>query len=498
MRIRSTAAAVDHDSDFSAFLRAFPKYANTALLDDLRATEYGRLDRQGHVYLDYTGAGLHAESHPRKHAELIRDGVFGNPHSESLASKTSTEHVERARAAVLRFFSASPEEYFAIFTSNASGALKLAGESYPFGSGSPYLLTADNHNSVNGIREFARTKGARIDYAPLNPRDLRIDRARLGALLTDAIGRAKSGGLFAYPAQSNFSGVQHPLDLIEEAHAAGWDVLLDAAAFVATNRLDVGRWKPDAVAISFYKMFGYPTGVGCLLMRRTLFAKLRRPWFGGGTVRIASVGADGHHLAADATAYEDGTSNYLSAPAVEMGLDHLASIGIDTIHERVRSLTGWLLERLGRMRHTNGRPCVRIHGPGDMRERGGTVAFNILDVGGAPFDIGKVEALAVRTGISLRTGCFCNPGAGEAAFGLDPATIVDYFRDASPMDFDELRDRIRGRHGIEVGAVRVSLGLASNFQDLLRLLQFIRSFRDRTAAEVGRAPSRAKREVILS
>jgi selenocysteine lyase/cysteine desulfurase len=404
--------------------------------------------------------------------------------------------VERARAAVLRFFNASPDEYFAIFTPNASGALKLAGESYPFGPGTPYLLAADNHNSVNGVREFARTKGARIVYAPLNPRDLRLDRTRLGELLAGTRGRGEAPGLFAYPAQSNFSGVQHPLELIEEARGHGWDVLLDAAAFVGSNRLDLARWRPDLVAISFYKMFGYPTGIGCLLMRRTMFAKLKRPWFGGGTVRIASVGADGHHLTADASAYEDGTSNYLTAPAVEIGLRYLSSIGIDAIHERVRALTGWLLERLSHVRHANGSPCARIYGPVDIRERGGTVALNILDVAGAPFDIGKVEELAVRAGISLRTGCFCNPGAGEAAFGLDPAMIASNFHKEPPMEFDELRARIRGDHGTEVGAVRVSLGLASNFQDVLRLVQFIQSFRDGNAREVGRAPSRANGEGI--
>ena len=40
-----------------------------------------------------------------------------------------------------------------LHSENASGALKLVGESYPFGAGDQYLLTFDNHNSVNGIRE---------------------------------------------------------------------------------------------------------------------------------------------------------------------------------------------------------------------------------------------------------------------------------------------------------------------------------------------------------
>src|SRR5262249_37787904 len=142
------------------------------------------------------------------------------------------------------------DEYTAIFTLNATGALKLVGEAYPFDAGGRLLLTIDNHNSVNGIREFARERGATIDYAPLTVPDLRIDRPSMDALLQKA--DTSRGNLVAFPAQSNFSGVKHPLDLVDAAHDRGWDVLLDAAAFVPTNRLDLAAVKPDFVAVSFY------------------------------------------------------------------------------------------------------------------------------------------------------------------------------------------------------------------------------------------------------
>ena len=87
----------------------------------------------------------------------------------------------------------------------------------------------------------------------------------MSALLDRA--RPDRPNLLAFPAQSNFSGVKHPLDLVDRAQRRGWDVLLDAAAFVATNRLDLSAVTPDFVTVSFYKMFGYPTGVGCLLVR---------------------------------------------------------------------------------------------------------------------------------------------------------------------------------------------------------------------------------------
>src|SRR5262249_4550418 len=153
----------------------------------------------------------------------------------SPSSAAMTRLVEDTRREVLAYFRASPGEDTAIFTLNATGALKLVGESFPFGPGSRFLLTVDNHNSGNGIREFARARGARVDYAPITVPELRIDGAALDALMDKADPAWPS--LFAYPAQSNFSGVKHPLDMVGRAQALGWSVLLDAAAFVPTNRL---------------------------------------------------------------------------------------------------------------------------------------------------------------------------------------------------------------------------------------------------------------------
>src|SRR5690242_2972638 len=102
----------DHmEAALTAFRRAYPAYDSTGRLDELRATEYGRLDRQGHVYLDYTGGGLYAECQVRDHLALLSEAVLGNPHSRNLTSMAMTRLVEQARAYVLRYFNASPDEY---------------------------------------------------------------------------------------------------------------------------------------------------------------------------------------------------------------------------------------------------------------------------------------------------------------------------------------------------------------------------------------------------
>lgn len=459
------------DPDFVAFLRAYPTYPTTRIIDDLRATEYARLDIGGHIYLDYTGGGLYAESQLHRHNRLLAEHVFGNPHSSNPTSQAATQLVEHAREYVLKFFNADPDEYLAIFTPNASGALKLVGESYPFPKGR-YLLTFDNHNSVNGIREFAHARGAEVMYIPIALPDMRVDASHLDRELARP---SKDGhNLFAYPAQSNFSSVKHPLEWIEKAHKNGWDVLLDAAAFVPTNKLDLSVVKPDFVTISFYKMFGYPTGLGALIARREALAKLHRPWFAGGTITVASVQGEKYYMADGAHAFEDGTIDYLNIPAIEIGLKHMESIGYDVIQERVHSLAGWLLDNLTSMKHSNGMHLARVYGPTTIQDRGGAVAVNFYDKEGKAIDHRLIEERANEVNISLRTGCFCNPGAGEVALGISRVELDVCFTSPDHEDrlsVDDFRLCIDGKSS---GAVRVSVGMVTNFNDIQEFLVFAR------------------------
>jgi len=474
--LANLAAALDD------FQQTFPDYRQTEV-ENLRYHEYGRLDEHRQVYLDYTGSGLYAASQIHQYMSLLESGVFGNPHSNNPTSLAATRLVEQARDYVLKYFRASPDEYVVIFTPNASGALKLVGEAYPFGPSGRFLPAFDNHNSVNGIREYARSKGAEVTYMPMVLPELRFDATALSTEL-DRI-QPGSYNLFAYPAQSNFTGVQHSLDWIDRAHAKGWDVLLDAAAFVPTNCLDLGLWKPDFVPISFYKMFGYPTGVGCLLARREALDKLRRPWFAGGTISITSVQGEGwHYLLPNEAGFEDGTVNFLNLPAVEIGLRHISRIGIGTIHERASSFTCWLLEQMTTIRHSDGERLVQIFGPTNMIDRGGTIAFTLCDLDGVLLDYRKVEALASQENISLRTGCFCNPGTGEIAHNLTRDEMAQVFNRPEPMDFEFFFDWARTEHNRNPSTIRISVGIATNFSDIYRFMIFLQSFVDKSEHEI--------------
>ena len=441
-----------------------------ATIRQLRDAEFARLDRNLQVYLDYTGTGLYADSQLREHAELLREGVFGNPHSVNPTSRTASKLVDRARDAVLRFFDADPAEYAVIFSQNATGALRLVGEAYPFVHGSRLVLTSDNHNSVNGLRAYACARGGTVQYLPLD-----VD-LRLPADSASNVAPASAPSLFAYPLQSNFSGVRHDVQWVRTMQDRGYHVLVDAAAFVPTNPLSLRIVKPDFLCLSFYKMFGYPTGIGALIAKREALSVLRRPWFSGGTVEWVSVQNVRHQLEAAPAAFEDGTVNFLGISAVPIGLSFLSRVGVERIREHVAGLTRRLLEGVRSLSHADGRPMVVIHGPADCHGRGGTVAFNVVSRFGRVVPFIDVERAAGEQNISIRGGCFCNPGAAEFAFGYDARRAATCLDRTSPGVFDARE--FAACLGTTVGAVRASAGLPTTTDDIDRLLEFL----GRTAA----------------
>ncbi|MDB5963196.1 MAG: aminotransferase class V-fold PLP-dependent enzyme, partial [Massilia sp.] len=257
--------------------------------DALRAREFSRLDAQSLAYLDYAAAALYGQSQVDAYAERLARTVYGNPHSAHAPSQASTDDVALAKAATLAFFDADPALYEVCLTANTSAALKLVAESYPFDAGRPLVFSADNHNSVTGAREFARAKGAPIVTLPLDG-DLRLDRPDLRIA---AAAGTHGAGLLAFPAQSNFSGVKHDLELIGTAQALGYDVLLDAAAAGVAGGLSLREHPVEFLALAFYKLFGLPSGMGALVVKRSALARSKRPWFAGAAERAFGLAGQG-------------------------------------------------------------------------------------------------------------------------------------------------------------------------------------------------------------
>ncbi|KAF5365976.1 hypothetical protein D9758_006673 [Tetrapyrgos nigripes] len=464
---------------YNRFLQGFPQYRLTWILDSLRRSDYGRLERAKETYVDYMGGSLYPESLVRVHTDFLYESIMGNTHSVSNSSKLSLKCADEARAAVLAFFKAT-SDYTVVFTPNATAALKLVGESYPFTDQSHYIVCSDSHNSVHGIRQFAINHRASVCYIPSTNHGGFDEDIAKSLLLRHRRSKNLPASLFAVTGQSNITNSKAPFSVIEYAKSLGYHTLLDAAALAPTSSFSLSETPVDAMAISFYKMFGFPTGVGALIVRKSFLNELRRPWFAGGTVEVVQVPGNIVTRSQEPhEQFEDGTINYLTLPAVTDGLRFLSAY-LPFLPLRLSCLVYHMATSLSKMRHdVTGIPVVRIlsRAPskpltsvGELSETGSTVSLIFFDSSGHMIPNSFIEYAATKQNISLRTGCMCNPGGAAAILGIQE-DMKKLYPGVTLKDFEHAVGR-------ELGVVRISLGLGSNFQDVWNVLRFVELLKD--------------------
>lgn len=518
-------------SDYDAFHRAYPHFAESAAIDELRARDFSRLSRNA-VYLDYMGGGQYPESLVRAYAETLQNNVFGNTHSESTSSQLSEHYSQEARHAVLNFFDADPEEYLVVWTANATAGLKLVGESFPFTSESSLILPVDAHNSVQGIRAFAGRAGASVKYVTcLEDGGYNLEEAlRILDSLTESSQLPQSRSLMALTGLSNLTNHKAPLqEIIPAAHARGVHTILDAAALAPTTRISLKKTPVDAMVVSFYKMFGFPTGVGALIAKKRFLDLLERPWFAGGAVDLVQVpGVIATPAECISSRFEEGTINYLTLPAITAGIEVLSKY-IDLLPLRLSSLYHYLYHQLSMLQYPDtGTPVVQLLSgepslPSTAPPHGYVLAFLILNRKGEMIPLSHVEVLAARKApgdlpavapafkatfkhprvtsshaprthpndpsyspsvttsklpdsttpertIALRTGCACNPGGAAALLG-----IQSYMELVEPGATQRSLEVVVGR---ELGVVRVSLGWVSDWSDVVTFIRFVKGVQE--------------------
>lgn len=259
--------------------------------------------------MDHAGTTLYAENQIKDIFRGMSTNLYSNPHT----SKTTEDLIDQVRFKILQHFNTTSDEYSVVFTSGTTASLKLVAECFNFNGSTEgsdvgvFLYLKESHTSVLGMREIVKTKN--ISF--ITKQDLLAIRKPKGhPSLDDNSKHPISNSLVVFPAQCNFNGFKYPLALIEtfqcnttlETHPSSkWHVCLDAASFASTNQLDLSKYKPDFVCISFYKMFGYPTGLGALIVSKRGELAMVKKYYGGGTVKIAlseenwHVKRDGFH-----------------------------------------------------------------------------------------------------------------------------------------------------------------------------------------------------------
>ncbi|XP_051668600.1 molybdenum cofactor sulfurase isoform X2 [Manacus candei] len=432
---------------FRAFRAARPAgceygYGHGDGLSGLREREFPRL--RGITYLDHAGSALFPESLLKAFTDDLRNNVYGNPHSQNISSKLTYDTIEHVRYRILQHFHTTAEDYTIIFTSGCTAALKLIAESFPWipeGTKQPssrFCYLTDSHTSVVGMRGI--TASMNVLSVPITPQEILLAESRLPAEEQNCT----TPHLFSYPAQSNFSGTKYPLSWIQDIKSGKlcpiktpgkWFVLLDAASYVSSSPLDLGVHQADFIPISFYKIFGFPTGLGALLVNNRIAPLLRKTYFGGGTAAAYLAGEDFYFPRKSISErFEDGTVSFLDIIALKHGFDVLEKLtgGMEKIKQHTFTLAHYTYTVLSNLKYANGAPVVHIYSDTDFSSpdvQGPIINFNVLDENG--------EVLGFS-----QAGHVCG----------DDIDLVD---------------------GRPTGSVRISFGYMSSFEDAQTFLNFI-------------------------
>ncbi|KAH7381524.1 pyridoxal phosphate-dependent transferase [Pyrenochaeta sp. MPI-SDFR-AT-0127] len=441
----------------------------------MRKSEYPML--KGLTYLDHGGTTLAPKSLLKSFSKEMQATLLANPHSDSSNPSASAVIVEETRHKVLRLFNADPAHFDVVFTANATAAIKLVMEGFSgIEGGFNYRYHRNSHTSLVGVRELANQAHC-----------IASDEEMANWLLGHNVETERQSGLptlFAYPAQSNMNGERLPLDwagkLRFSLHHPNTYTLLDAAALVSTTPLDLSNhlFAPDFIALSFYKIFGFPD-LGALILRKDAGHILdHRKYFGGGTTEMITCIGDSWAARKQSSFHvrlEDGTIAIRSILALRCAIDtHRKLFGqLGEVSKHTAWLAKELYERLANLRHSNGAPVCQIYKAakstyGDTTTQGATVAFNIRRSDGTWLGCWHVGADLRKCNIHVRTGNLCNPAGMACALGVD----AEWLRSAFDEEF-RCNTEIDVLRGVPIGMVRVTFGAMNTLEDVNTLVSFI-------------------------
>ncbi|KAJ9119599.1 hypothetical protein QFC22_003308 [Naganishia vaughanmartiniae] len=432
--------------------------------------------------------------------------LFGNPHSHSPSSVNTALEIDNVRSQVLRKLfhveSAGEEgNWVLVFTSGATASIKLVGESFDWHasnhqgrSNGAYRYLDEAHTSLVGLRDIAVDKGATSKSFSVKE----LDEGRVDSQSDVNNGRR----LIGMPLQCNATGRKFDLESIcklnSKDRANKTFLLLDAAAYLSAHQtLDLSQLPydsaPDFIAFSFYKIFGFPTGLGGLVVKRSAMDTLsRKTYFGGGTVDAITPNKSWRMPKKDfVSRMEDGTVNFHAILAIPCGFEVYDQLfgPEEGRKQHVLGLARRLVEVCGRLKHGNGRAVCRIYSTSNNLEtwlrnsqsadrtpseqyigdQGATIAFNLLTQNGTLVPPNEVDRLACIQNIHLRTGRHCNAGVVTSQLGVTEEELVQQYR--SGMGCDE------SANGSVVSAsVRISLNVANTWEDVDRFIDFISRF----------------------
>jgi len=385
---------------------------------------------------------------------------ISNPHSNNILGNNMSNIINDVRNKILNMYNTNKDEYYCIFTHNATHSIKLIGEYFDWDSESKFIYTKSNHNSLLGIRNYA-------------PNVMVIDNSFNminyweNKIIT--LNNKKNKTLIGLSLECNFSGkINYYEDIINDNN---YIILLDASKYCSTNLLDLQKIKPDFITLSIYKLLGYPTGLGVLLIKNTSFKYLKKNYYGGGTLNLSMSNIDKQIPHSDIIkSFEDGTLPYQQIYYTRDILNRWLYL-YNKNKDNLKKLIKYTYDELKKLEYENGNKLIEIYGIDDetIKDHGSIISFNLRDRENNYISYLEFEKIANLNKICIRTGCFCNPGACQEYLKLTDQEILNNNTIGHTCwnQMDIINEKI-------TGAIRVSLHFKTKKKEIDNFIKFIK------------------------
>lgn len=367
-------------------------------------------------------------------------------------SQLSTHAYEAARREVLDFVGADPDSFVCIFGKNTTEAVNKLARRFPIHPGKDVILVSMMEHHSNDLPWRAVGQVVHVNLLP----DGRLDESDFDQKLAAYQGQI---ALVAITGASNVTGFINPIHrLARKAHAAGAQIMVDAAQLAPHRRISMGALDDpehiDFLTLSAHKMYA-PFGSGALIGRRDVFEQGEPDMRGGGEVEIVTL--DYVVWSEPPEKDEAGSPNTVGAVAMAAAAAQLRAIGMEAVAEHEAELTAYALEQLRAI------PGLTIYGdanPENARQRLGVIPINLAGV--SHYLLAAI--LGHEFGIGVRNGCFC----------AHPYML--YLLGVGQDEAEEVRAAIvRGDRRDVPGMVRISFGLYNTFEDIDRLVSALQA-----------------------
>lgn len=300
-------------------------------------------------------------------------------------SQRATQSFEDTRAKLAAHLGVKPGNV--VFTKGSTEAINLV--AYSWGQfnvqkGDKILVSElEHHANILPWQRLCKEKGATLVPIPLNE-DLDIDIEAYKGLLDERV------KLVAISQVSNSVGTVNPVrEMADLAHAVGALVMVDGSQGVGHGPVSVPELGADFFAVACHKMYA-PTGLGVLVAREELLAKMPPYQVGGGIVRKVTI--EESTFIDPPGRFEAGTPNIADVVGLHAAIEWLEKIGNSfDIHAHELALTKQARAELAEI------PGVTVHGY--PKVYAGIISFTIDGI--HPHDIGTIldsEGIAIRAG----------------------------------------------------------------------------------------------------